>query len=33
VPDAPGWGIEPDEEAIRAHPPKAGAGLLHYKES
>jgi L-alanine-DL-glutamate epimerase-like enolase superfamily enzyme len=32
VPDAPGWGIEPDEEAIRAHPPKAGAGLLHYKE-
>jgi L-alanine-DL-glutamate epimerase-like enolase superfamily enzyme len=33
VPDAPGWGIEPDEAAIRAHPPKASAGLLHYKES
>lgn len=22
VPEAPGWGIEPDEEALRAHPPR-----------
>lgn len=22
VPDRPGWGVEPNEEAIRAHPPK-----------
>jgi hypothetical protein len=25
-----GWGIEPVKEAIRAHPPKAGSGLLDY---
>lgn len=30
---APGWGTEPNEEAVRARPPKGGAGLLHYKES
>ena len=30
VPDTPGWGTEPDEEAIRAHPPKSPAGLLNY---
>ncbi|MCH9674088.1 MAG: mandelate racemase/muconate lactonizing enzyme family protein [Gammaproteobacteria bacterium] len=30
VPDRPGWGTEPNEEAIRAHPPRDGAGLLHY---
>jgi L-alanine-DL-glutamate epimerase-like enolase superfamily enzyme len=23
VPDAPGWGIDPNEEAMKAHPPKA----------
>ena len=28
MPQRPGWGTEPVEEAIRAHPPKAGAGLL-----
>jgi galactonate dehydratase len=33
VPDAPGWGTEPNEAAIRAHPPQAKAGLLHYKQS
>jgi galactonate dehydratase len=33
VPDTPGWGTEPNEEAIRAHPPKAGGGLLHYRHS
>ncbi|MBO0739260.1 MAG: mandelate racemase/muconate lactonizing enzyme family protein [Alphaproteobacteria bacterium] len=33
VPDTPGWGIEPNEEAIRAHPPKAAGGLLHYRRS
>jgi L-alanine-DL-glutamate epimerase-like enolase superfamily enzyme len=32
IPDAPGWGIEPDEDGIRAHPPKSGAGLFSYKQ-
>jgi galactonate dehydratase len=32
VPDTRGWGTEPNEEAIRAHPPKAGGGLLHYRQ-
>ena len=26
--ETPGWGTEPDEEAIRAHPPKSGTGFL-----
>jgi galactonate dehydratase len=30
LPDRPGWGTEPREDAIRARPPKAGAGLLDY---
>src|SRR5436190_2101829 len=30
VPDRPGWGCNPNEEAIRAHPPKAQPGLLNY---
>ena len=30
MPDRPGWGIEPIEAAIRAHPPKGPAGLLNY---
>ena len=30
LPDRPGWGTEPDEKAVRAHPPKEGAGLLSY---
>ncbi len=30
LPDRPGWGTEPNEEAVRAHPPKAAAGLLNY---
>ena len=30
MPDRPGWGIAPNEEAFRAHPPKGGAGLLDY---
>ena len=30
MPDAPGWGIDPNEEALRAHPPKGEAGLLDY---
>jgi L-alanine-DL-glutamate epimerase-like enolase superfamily enzyme len=30
VPDRPGWGTEPDEEAMRAYPPKGNTGLLHY---
>jgi L-alanine-DL-glutamate epimerase-like enolase superfamily enzyme len=32
VPDRPGWGCEPNEEAIRARPPKqGGSGLLSYR--
>jgi L-alanine-DL-glutamate epimerase-like enolase superfamily enzyme len=30
LPDTPGWGTEPDEDAIRAHPPRSGGGLLQY---
>jgi L-alanine-DL-glutamate epimerase-like enolase superfamily enzyme len=30
MPARPGWGTEPNEEAVRARPPKAGAGLLTY---
>jgi galactonate dehydratase len=32
VPDAPGWGTEPNEEMIRARPPRAASGLLHYRQ-
>jgi galactonate dehydratase len=31
--DTPGWGTEPNEEAIRAHPPKAPGGLMQYRRS
>jgi L-alanine-DL-glutamate epimerase-like enolase superfamily enzyme len=30
LPDRPGWGTEPNEEALRAHPPKGHGGLLNY---
>jgi len=30
IPDRPGWGTDPIEKALRAHPPKVRAGLLHY---
>ena len=30
LPDRPGWGVEPNEEAIRAHPAKGQTGLLNY---
>jgi galactonate dehydratase len=30
LPDRPGWGTEPNEEGIKAHPPKNNAGLLNY---
>jgi galactonate dehydratase len=33
VPTTPGWGTEPVEEAIHAHPSKAPGGLLHYLHS
>ena len=33
VPTTPGWGTEPNEEAIRAHPRKSPGGLLHYRET
>jgi len=31
IPDRPGWGTEPVEAAIHAHPPKTSAGLLGYE--
>jgi galactonate dehydratase len=31
LPDTPGWGTEPDEEAIRAHPPRPGGGLMNWR--
>jgi L-alanine-DL-glutamate epimerase-like enolase superfamily enzyme len=33
VPDRPGWGTEPNEEAVRARPPRHGAGLFAKRES
>jgi L-alanine-DL-glutamate epimerase-like enolase superfamily enzyme len=30
MPDRPGWGIVPNEDAIRSHPPKGPQGLLSY---
>ena len=30
IPDRPGWGTEPNEDVIRAHPPKAPGGMLDY---
>ena len=30
MPDRPGWGTEPNEEGLRAHPPKRVGGLLNY---
>jgi len=32
VPDRPGWGTEPREEALRAHPPKSTGGLMSYRQ-
>src|SRR4051812_2530141 len=32
VPDRPGWGCEPREEALKAHPPKVIGGLTHYRQ-
>ncbi|HEX3862727.1 MAG TPA: mandelate racemase/muconate lactonizing enzyme family protein [Stellaceae bacterium] len=32
VPDRPGWGCDPIEDAIRAHPPKVVGGLTHYRQ-
>lgn len=31
VPDRPGWGTDPIESALRAHPSKGTGGLLQYK--
>src|SRR5579859_2430433 len=33
IPDRPGWGTDPIEAAIRAHPPKRGGGMLSFKQS
>src|ERR1700689_672596 len=30
ISDRPGWGTEPNEEGLRAHPPKGKGGLLTY---
>ena len=30
MPDRPGWGTEPNEEGLRAHPPKGRAEILSY---
>ncbi|HEV8677752.1 MAG TPA: mandelate racemase/muconate lactonizing enzyme family protein [Stellaceae bacterium] len=32
VPDRPGWGCEPIEEALLAHPPKSPGGLMSYRQ-
>jgi galactonate dehydratase len=32
VPATSGWGTEPIEEAIKAHPPRVPGGLLHYRQ-
>ena len=29
VPDTPGWGCEPDEKALAAHPPRGARGITH----
>jgi L-alanine-DL-glutamate epimerase-like enolase superfamily enzyme len=31
VPERPGWGCEPREEALAAHPPKPTGGLMSYR--
>ena len=33
IPDRPGWGTEPSEEGLRAHPPKSKGGLLSYGQA
>lgn len=33
IPDRPGWGTDPIEDAIRARPPKSSGGLLQYKRA
>src|SRR5712691_1693374 len=30
MPERPGWGTEPNEDALRAHPPQGNVGLLNY---
>jgi L-alanine-DL-glutamate epimerase-like enolase superfamily enzyme len=32
-PTSRGWGTEPNEDGIRAHEPRAGGGLLNYRQS
>ena len=32
IPDTPGWGTEPNEDWIKAHPPQGRAGLVHYNQ-
>ena len=31
IPSTPGWGTEPNEEAVRARPATGSVGLLHYR--
>ncbi len=32
IPDRPGWGTEPDEAALSAHPPRERTGLLNFRQ-
>lgn len=32
VSEAPGWGIEPNEDGIKAHPPKGGSGIMNIRD-
>ena len=32
IPDIPGWGVEPNEEGIKAHPPKNGPGIMRVRD-
>jgi L-alanine-DL-glutamate epimerase-like enolase superfamily enzyme len=32
VPDRPGWGCDPIEEALEAHPPTAAAGIANWEQ-
>ena len=33
VPGTRGWGTEPNETALRAHPPESGAGLMTNRQA
>ena len=33
ITETPGWGIEPNEEALKDHPPKNSKGIMECRES